>query len=474
MFRRLVPVLLLISLATSSCVLTPRGTAAERERLAEVAPDYDPPAAERALPELPPQPGWRDLLHHAFLANGDLEAAYFEWKAALARIDVDAGWPNTNLALGYQYAFSPGQMKTWDRSTLSVGVDPMQNLSLPPKVMAKGAIALEEARATGRRFEQAKFALQRQVIEAWFAWAATAEKLRLAHDDEALTRALAAAATARLEAGGLQSELVAAETAHIEVEDTARRMSVELRQQAAALNALAGRAYDAPLEPPAAVEPRPLAASDDALLALAVDRNPELAALASEVDGRDDALDYARMQYLPDINPLAAFTGNSVQMVGAVFVLSTQLPQIWAGIDEAKAMLRRSQAMLAQRRRERGAAYVAALWGLRDAERQLALFRDRLLPAAEMAQRAARLEYEGGARSLGELIEAERAPLQVRALIADAVAAREARLAEMEELAGVDVETLPSTTAHREPSEAHREASGVRRFTPHSRTEVRG
>jgi outer membrane protein TolC len=114
-------------------------------------------------------------------------------------------------------------------------------------------------------------------------------------------------------------------------------------------------------------------------------------------------------------------------------------------------MLRAGHAELEQRHRDRGADFVATLVLLRDSERQIELLERQLLPAAEAATGAGRVQYEGGTLELADLIGAERAPLQVRALAAEARALREARLAALEELAGVDVETLaPATTASTE------------------------
>ena len=73
-------------------------------------------------------------------------------------------------------------------------------------------------------------------------------------------------------------------------------------------------------------EPRPLWADDAQLIAAAVDANPELAALAREIASRQDALELARMQFIPDINPLAAFTGSLSQSVGAMVILPTTIP----------------------------------------------------------------------------------------------------------------------------------------------------
>src|SRR5258705_2880410 len=105
-----------LTLLLSGCVLAPRGTRQEQGRLEAAGRTYEPRFDNRELPSLPDEPGWRDVLRRAFLANGDLEAAYFEWKAALTRIPQVANYPNTNLAPSFSYMFSGEQMKSFDRT----------------------------------------------------------------------------------------------------------------------------------------------------------------------------------------------------------------------------------------------------------------------------------------------------------------------------------------------------------------------
>src|SRR5690242_5799301 len=88
------------------CTLAPTGTREERARMDESGAAYSKPFPERALPELPASPTWRDVLRRAFLANGELESAYFDWKAAVERVDVASAWPNSRLMVGYSYTFS--------------------------------------------------------------------------------------------------------------------------------------------------------------------------------------------------------------------------------------------------------------------------------------------------------------------------------------------------------------------------------
>jgi hypothetical protein len=65
--------------------------------------------------------------------------------------------------------------------------------------------------------------------------------------------------------------------------------------------------------------PRPVAADDASLIA--VTRNPELASLAQRVAGRTDAVELARLAYLPDIIRSASITGSISQSLGAMLMV---------------------------------------------------------------------------------------------------------------------------------------------------------
>jgi outer membrane protein TolC len=220
-------------------------------------------------------------------------------------------------------------------------------------------------------------------------------------------------------------------------------MESELAGMRAMLNGMLARGADSAIGVPRVLpSPRPVGADDAKLIAVAVDANPELGALAREVAGRKDALELARMQYMPDINPVAGFTGNVSQFVGAMVSVPMAIPMIRGQIKEAKAMLGATEAMARQTRAERGASFVAALVGMRNAQRQAELFEKVILPKAEQVLASSRQAYAAGSISFIELVDSQRTLLEVRQMIAEAKIAREKRLAEMEALAGVDVETI--------------------------------
>lgn len=427
----------------AGCVLAPKGTDAEKQRLADAGEPYEQAFDTRTLPELPPQPTWQQVLHRAFLANGDLEAAYFEWKAAMARIPQEASWPNTMLAPSFSYMFGGESMKAWDRTTLTAQFDPGNSLELPVKTAKRGEIALAEARAAAARFAAAKFNLQRQVLSSYIDIALMQERTRIARENADLLRMLTETAEARVRAGANQQDLLRAQTQWRLAENEAESMAAELAAMKAMLNGMLARDPSAPLDlPPGLPEPRPLPADDATLIAAATDANPQLVELAHQVQGRENALELARMAHLPDINPMASVTGSMTRMVGAMVMLPTNLPEIRGMIDEQRAMLRASQAMVRQGRHDRAAQFVAALYAMRNAERQAALFEQAILPRAEQVLSSARQTYTTGAGSFADLIDAQRTLLDVRLLIVESKAEREKRLAEIEALAGIDVETL--------------------------------
>jgi outer membrane protein TolC len=424
-------------------VLTPNGTAGEQARLKAASTPFEAPITVRQLPDLPAAADWRDVLSRAFLANGELESAYFEWKAAFAGIDQAATWPNSNFAPTFSYMFSSGNMKTWDRTTIGLGFDPSMNLSLPVKARTAGRVALEAARAAGEKFRGVKFDLQRKVLSAYLELALTEELIRIEHDNLTLLRLVSDSASNRAEAGGPLQDLFKALIESQTAENDLASLEAKAASMRSMLNGMLGRETDAPLTLPPTLPPaRPVAADDSRLIAVAVDQNPELAALAHQVAGRTDAIELARLAYLPDFSPSVSVNGSLSQSLGTMLMLPTKTPAIRAAITEAQAMERSSEAMLRQTRQDRAASFVANLYLMRNAERQTQLYRQRVVPASQQLVSSSRSAYAAGTIGFADLVDSERMFLTVRRMVAEAQVEREERLAELETLAGVDVETL--------------------------------
>jgi outer membrane protein TolC len=428
--------------APGGCVLAPSGHGQQQRALSVASAPYAKPYAQRQLPDLPDEPSWQQVLQRAFLANGELEAAYHEWAAAVYRIDQDAAWPNASVEVGFSYMFSDQNMKSWDRTALSAGFAG-NALALPFKTQQAGKVALANAQAAGQRFLARKFEIQRQVLQAWIDYALMAERVRIARDNVELWRLVVETARGRVGAGGMQQDLLKADVELSRAEDELRSMEAQLPQMQAILNSMLGRTAAAPLAPPRQVPAaRAIAADDARLIEVAVARNPQLGELARQVQGREDAVELARMMYIPDISPMAAITGDVSKMLGAMVMLPTNLPAIHSEVRQMRAMLAATEAMLRQATLDRSGQFVAALYALRNYERQAALFEQRIVPASQRVVELSRQSYANGGVAFVELIDSQRMLLEARLALAEARAGRERRLAELEALAGVDIETL--------------------------------
>ena len=432
-----------MSLGLSGCVLAPQGTTEEQTKIEALSQIFEPPLEADQLPRLPARADWRSILHRAFLANGELRSAYFEWKAAMARIDQAATWPNSNVAVSFSYMFSPEKIKAWDRTTIGLGFDPSMNVSLPIKVQTAGFVALEAARQTGEKFRAVKFEIQRKTLSMYLDLALAEEKARIQRENLRLLKLMSDSASGRVQAGGPLQDLLKAKIETEMAENELANLEAEANSMRSQLNGMLARDAKAPLKlPPALPSARHVAADDAQLIAVAVDQNPELAGLARQVAGRKDALELARLAYLPDIIPSASVTGTLSQTVAAMVMLPTKWPAIRGAIREAEAMTKSTEAMLQQTWHDRGASFVANLYIMRNAERQSALYRQRIVPAAEQLVTSSRNEYAAGTVGFADLIDSQRTLIAARLAVAQIRIEREKRLAELEALAGVDIETL--------------------------------
>jgi cobalt-zinc-cadmium efflux system outer membrane protein len=435
-----------VFLIVSGCALTPRGLRDERASLKAAAAEFRRGPAPADLPVQTNGNDWRTLLRRALLANGDVRAAWFDWKAAVERVSGASAWPNTNIALGYSYLFSDERMKTFDRMSFSAGFDSMENLSFPGKAMAAGRVALADARAAGERFRAAKFSVQRRVIEAWLELALAAEKARVARDSATLAGIGADVADATLRGGGEQTEALGARIAAARADNAAGNAIAEIEAAKATLAALtATKTPEAILTPSRLPHARELPADRDLLVEAAL-LGPEVRGLEADRRARKEEEDLARLQWVPDINPYAMVTGSIEQGVGAMIVLPSAIAEIRSGIDVAKAVRGAAASRLVQARRDKRGEVAAALASARNAERARQLLENRVLVAAEAASVAAASSYSGGGASLSSLLETRSLLLETKLEIAESAIEREKQLAALEEILGADLETFSDGT----------------------------
>ncbi|HVT80049.1 MAG TPA: TolC family protein, partial [Phycisphaerae bacterium] len=420
----------------TGCTAHPRGESYERTLAAQAGAAYAQPFEKRRLPALKPDASPGELVQYALLANGDLEAKYWQWRAALEQVPIE-GTQKSGLELSAETMIMDGNSNLED-TTLGIANDAMNSLQIPSKLATDARRALHEAQAAARRFDQARAQLRNQVLAAYYDYALTAELARLEEGSTALLEMTERITTSRLSTGGgSQAELLKIGNELAMSKNSVTTLRAKLPNQRAALNALLSRAPDAELAIPAALPaPRALAADDAAVLALAAKNNPELQALSHEAEANKDAIARAKLEYIPDFN--ISFTsdlaGMTQTLMGSVVLPYLRHEALDAAIHQAQDNLHATEAMQRQTARSLAARVVSDLVMLREAERQIALFEQDLLPRAQRITEATQTTYGSGGGMMIDVLDAQRSILSLRRMVAEFKVEREKQVADLEEV----------------------------------------
>jgi cobalt-zinc-cadmium efflux system outer membrane protein len=424
-----------------ACTAHPPGEHEERNAALRSGKPFEKRFETRQIPPLPENPTPDELVEYALLSNAELEQHYWEWRSAIEQIPQD-GTQSTTLNVSAGTNITNGRA-SWGSSTVALSNDPMTDIKWPGKLDAAARQTLQNAKAAGRRFIKAKYDLRSKVLGAYYDYALTAELIRLEQSNQQLLRTTATVTEAQNRAGssGQVDVLKATNELDISGNDIAN-MESQLPSQRAAINSLLGRAADAPLPTPTKLpQPRTLAYEDGELVELAEKQNPELIALADEIRGRREGIHLAKLQYVPDFN-LSAGTdlmGITQSVLGQVTIPAFRFEALNAAIAQAKANLRASEAMRRQAGNDLAAEVMADITIIRDAERQLDLFEQTILPRARQIVDVGRSAYETGHASLLDFLDDQRSLIAIERLVANLRITQEKHLAELESITASDL-----------------------------------
>lgn len=439
-----------LAMAMSGCTTHPAGERAERDAAIKAGEPYAAQPESRVIPSLPDNPTADDIVRYAWLTNGDVEKKYWEWRAAIEQIPQDGTQPS-NLVV---YAGVPITNGTaaFNRTTVTIANDPMADIVWPDKLGVAAQRALEAARAAGVRFQKSKYELRGKILTAYYDYALTAELIRLEEKNARLLQTIITFTESKGRAGAAnpQDLVKAGNELELSRNDIANLRSQMPRHQAT-LNALMNRPPESPLAPPAEVPAvQPVRRTDAELLDLVARQNPELQALAIEARRNEQGIRLARLQYYPDFSISAStdLAGVAQNLASSVTVPLLRYQAINAGIAQAQANLRATDATRRQTASDLAAQVVLNITDLRDADRQLELLEHVIRPRAIRMVTLARNTYASAQASLLDILGNERSLIAIDRLAAQFRVARAKRLADVEVLSGAALVPFPETPAH--------------------------
>jgi outer membrane protein TolC len=226
----------------------------------------------------------------------------------------------------------------------------------------------------------------------------------------------------------------------------------------ARLNTLMHLPPDSPLPPPPDKldlgEALPEAA---ALRAWALERRPDLRALADRIKAEEASLALAEREFYPDLTPFVMydrFMGNSsasrdlATMLGVRLNVPARLARRRAAVAEAQARVAQRLAELAKQIDQLNYQVQQAYEQVRESEQVVRLYEKTILPAARENVKAAQSAYLTGKIPFLSLIEAQRNVIGLRDRYYEALADYHRRRATLERVAGGSLVPATSDPGH--------------------------
>lgn len=380
-------------------------------------PEAPTPRSGARLPQRPaPAPDdLEDHVRHALRRNPELRAAHRAYEAAVERVPQAETLPDPRLTwVEFTEELQTRTGPHFRRLMLS------QTFPWPGVLGLRGDVARHEARAQWSRALALALEVRREVEEAWYELGWLERGLAVHRENLSLLQQLEPVVQRRIETGGLQEDLLRLQIEIARVEDRIAELEDRRGPLRARLAAAVGW-NDPDLEAtPELEEPTPVPLERRSLQELALEESPRLAALSEEVARARNREELAGRRRYPDltvgvdhlqvgsaVNPGTPGSGDDPFAVS----LSVNLP-IWAGSyaageREAAHDLRGAQLSLEDARNELVAEVATVLFRRDDAVRDLALYRDSLLPRARDTHELTLVSYRAGAASVLDLIDSE-------------------------------------------------------------------
>jgi outer membrane protein TolC len=443
------------SIAAAGCTGT--ATASERAArsdVAQVARRYRPGDARPELPLLTAASSLPDFLAYAVLNNQRVEAAYYDWTAAVERITPARTPPDPRITFEADLA----------DTVMALMPGLMIDLPGPGKLRAAGEVMAAESRAAYFAFEleilRTALALKSAYYRLHFleeTIRVESETLRLLIDLEQLAQQQSAAGRVTLQ-DVLRAQIARdqVETEITNLEDSRSALVAELK------SALGLGPEDAAPPIPTAFEPSLGDLEPDELLATALSHNPSLRALEEDVRRAEASLGLARKSGVPDLSlglEVDLEADPTFVRPSAGMTLPIWRDKIAAEIAGAQASKRAAEARLSAEQVEIAAELAAMLFVLREAVRNDALLVDKLVPKAKQSLEAARAGYVNGRASFLDVIDAQRTLLEFELMDIEARTRRELALASLSlAIAGLPPSGAPTLEGgpRRSPTEEDR------------------
>lgn len=387
-------------------------------------------------------PGW---VAYALDHNPEITAAIAQYEMAIAQVPQVTALPDPKLS--YRYYLEEVETRVGPQK-FAVGIS--QPLPWLSKLRLQGEVATQEASATAVRVSRVQNRIIADVASAWYELYYFDRALEIMRGNRDLVVHLERVARTRYGSGATgHPDVVRAQVELGKIENDLASLSDREAPLLARLNAALNRPGHAPIARPKQVPIKRISHPDEEIVRWVSINNPELRAIELDLSAAAISKERAKKDFLPDfsvgIDYIATGSARSANVVGsgddpisAAFTMTLPIHhgKYGAGVRAAEARIVSEKARRDQQLNKLHAETINALFRLRDAGRQIDLYRNTLLPKANESLVATQRAYSSGGSSFADLIDAQRVLLVFELAEVRAVADHNLARTSLEELMG--------------------------------------
>ncbi len=392
---------------------------------------------------------------YALERNPRITAAIAQYEAATKKVPQVTALPDPQLR--YRYFLEEVETRVGPQQ-FAIGIS--QPLPWLGKLRLHGQMASQAAAAAAARVSKIQNEIISEVASAWYELFYFDRALQIMRGNRDLVVPLERVARTRYGTGASgHPDVIRAQVELGKIENDLASLTDREAPLLARLNAALNRPSDAPIELPKKAPVGPGMEPDETIIQRVITNNPELQALQFDIAEATTAKERAKKDFFPDFSfgidyiatdearaPNVAGSGNDPLSATFTMTLPIQRGKYRAGVQAADARIAGEIARRDHQVNSLEAETVNALFRLRDAERQIELYRTTLLPKANESLVATQRAYSTGGSTFADLIDAQRVLLVFELAEVRAITDHNLARTTLEELMGEPLISSASAT----------------------------
>jgi outer membrane protein TolC len=381
----------------------------------------------------------RDYLKYAEAHNAGLKSSYQQWQMAIEQVPQAKALPDPQLTYEYWTKQSDLHMKQ------NVGV--MQTLPWFGKIDARTQAATKETSAAQQKYQAARLALFKEIKEGFYEFAYLAGAIDIANENLELMKHFGEVAqTKHMTAEASHPDVIRAQVEIAKMEDVLRGLNQLREPTVSRLRTALTLPADTNLPWPKTEEFNAVELDYERLTNILRQKNPELAGLNYEAMAAGSKITLAEKSFYPDIGVGVTWEDMDSRggRDGVAMVFQMNLP-LWrdsysAGKRQAQAQKASIEQQKIETENVRLTKASRAYYEYRDSVRRIRLYRDTLIPKGRELLQASEAAYRQGTIDFLSLVDAQRTLLDYHLSLQRAIADNQQKLAELEMLAGTELD----------------------------------